>query len=60
MSTTTTDPHRLRSLATVLSIGGLALFGVTACDEADDATEEDPAVEEDAEEDVEEEEDAED
>lgn len=46
MSTTTDEKNMFRSLAAVLGIGGLALFGATACDDSDDAAEDDTAVEE--------------
>lgn len=41
----TTDDNKLRSLAAVLGIGSLALFGVTACEDGGADEPEDDAVE---------------
>lgn len=47
----TTETSKLRTLAGVVGIGSLALFGATACDdggaETEDPAVEDPATEED-------------
>lgn len=56
----TTDDNKLRSLAAVLGIGSLALFGVTACDNGTDDTGDDAVEEEPAEDPMEEEDPAED
>lgn len=50
----TTDDNKLRSLAAILGVGSLALFGATACDgddAADDPAEDDAAVEDEGAED---------